>query len=217
MLKAIIFDFDYTLGDSTNGIALSINYALEQLGYSIRNMDDIKKTIGLSLKETYKTLTSNDNLEQAEQFARLFKEKADDVMVANTELYVGVKDVLQQLKNKGYRIGIVTTKFHYRIEQILSKFEANELIDIIVGAEDVKIEKPNPEGLLWAIEHLGIEKENVFYVGDSLVDAGTAKNAGVDFIAVLTGTTSKEEFEEYDNICIGENVVDIFNYLVFDN
>lgn len=217
MLKVIIFDFDYTLGDSTNGIALSINYALEQLGYPTRNKDDIKKTIGLSLKETYKTLTSNDNPEEAEQFAQLFKEKADDVMVANTELYAGVKEVLQQLKNKGYRIGIVTTKFHYRIEQILSKFEANELVDVIVGAEDVKIEKPNPEGLLWAIEHLGIEKENVLYVGDSLVDAKTAQNAGVGFIAVLTGTTSKEEFEEYDNIYIGENVPDIANYLISRN
>lgn len=138
-------------------------------------------------------------------------------MVANTELYAGVKEVLQQLKNKGYRIGIVTTKFHYRIEQILSKFEANELVDVIVGAEDVKIEKPNPEGLLWAIEHLGIEKENVLYVGDSLVDAKTAQNAGVGFIAVLTGTTSKEEFEEYDNIYIGENVPDIANYLISRN
>lgn len=43
MLKAIIFDFDYTLGDSTNGIALSINYALEKLGYAISNIEDIKK------------------------------------------------------------------------------------------------------------------------------------------------------------------------------
>lgn len=215
--KAIIFDFDYTLGDSTNGIALSINYALEQLGYPTKSMDDIKMTIGLSLKETYKTLASNDNLEEADRFAQLFKEKADDVMVANTELYVGVKEVLQQLKNKGYRIGIVTTKFHYRIEQILSKFEANELVDIIVGAEDVKIEKPNPEGLLWAIEHLGIEKENVLYVGDSLVDVKTAQNASVDFVAVLTGTTTREEFDEYSNIYIGENVVNSINYLIHNN
>ncbi len=214
MLKAIIFDFDYTLGDSTNGITLSINYALEQLGYPTRNMDDIKKTIGLSLKETYKTLALNENPVESEQFAQLFKEKADDVMVANTELYTGVKEVLQQLKNKGYRIGIVTTKFHYRIEQILSKFEANELIDIIVGAEDVKIEKPNPEGLLWAIEHLGIEKENVLYVGDGLVDAKTAQNASIDFAAVLTGTTTREEFEEYDNIYVGENVPDIVGYIL---
>ena len=65
MLKAVIFDFDYTLGDSTNGIALSINYALEQLDYPSRSIDEIKKTIGLSLKETYFKLTSSNNIQEA--------------------------------------------------------------------------------------------------------------------------------------------------------
>ncbi|MCM1495855.1 MAG: HAD hydrolase-like protein [Bacteroides sp.] len=97
MLKAIIFDFDYTLGDSTNGIALSINYALEELGYATPDIADIKKTIGLSLKETFFELTSNNNSDEAEQFIKLFKEKADNVMVTNTKLYTGVTDVLQKL------------------------------------------------------------------------------------------------------------------------
>jgi len=171
MIKAVIFDFDYTLGDSTNGIVLSVNYALEQLGHSVRDITEIRKTIGLSLKDTYSVLTSRCNVSEAEQFAKLFKEKADEVMVVNTELYNGVKDVLKDLKNKGYKIGIATTKFHYRIEQILCKFEVNELIDVIIGAEDVKIEKPDPEGLLCAMECLNLEKDNVLYVGDSLVDA----------------------------------------------
>lgn len=214
MLKAIIFDFDYTLGDSTNGIVLSINYALEELGYATPDIADIKKTIGLSLKETYFELTSNNNLDEAEQFMKLFKEKADSVMVANTELYVGVKDVLQKLKANGYKIAIVTTKFHYRIEQILSKFNASELIDVIVGAEDVKIEKPNPEGLLWAMEHLETMNEEVLYVGDSLVDAKTAENAKVDFIAVLTGTTTRNDFRSYNSVYIGENILDVCKYIL---
>lgn len=215
MLKAIIFDFDYTLGDSTNGIALSINYALEELGYAARNLADIKKTIGLSLKETYAVLTAQDNADEAGQFAKLFKQKADTVMVANTELYAGVKEALQNLKGKGYKTAIVTTKFHYRIEQILSKFDATELIDMIVGAEDVKIEKPNPEGLLWAIEHLGLEKDEVLYVGDSLVDAKTAENAQVDFAAVLTGTTTRREFERYANVFIGADVEVVCQYISY--
>lgn len=214
MLKAIIFDFDYTLGDSTNGIAMSINYALEQLGYDTQNIVDIKRTIGLSLKETYSALTLNYNLDEAEQFAKLFKKKADNIMVDNTELYTGVKDVLKKLKAKGYKIAIVTTKFHYRIDQILSKFDANELIDIIVGAEDVKVEKPNPEGLLWTIAHLEMMNEDVLYVGDSVVDAKTAENAKVDFAAVLTGITTKEDFKRYNRVYIGENIYDIYNYIL---
>lgn len=141
-------------------------------------------------------------------------EKADNVMVANTELYTGVKDVLQTLKAKGYKTAIVTTKFHYRIEQILNKFHANEWIDMIVGAEDVKTEKPNPEGLLWAVEHLKVKNEEVLYVGDSLVDAKTAENAKVDFVAVLTGTTTRDAFRSYPNAFIGENILEVCKYVL---
>lgn len=214
MIKAVIFDFDYTLGDSTNGIVLSVNYALEKLGHSVRDITEIRKTIGLSLKETYMVLTSRCDSDEADQFAKLFKEKADEVMVVNTELYHGVKAVLNELKNKGYKIGIVTTKFHYRIEQILRKFEANELIDIIVGAEDVKIEKPNPEGLQYIIERMDLKKDSVLYVGDSLVDAQTAENAGVDFAGVLTGTTTRQDFELYRSSYIGENILDVYNFIL---
>lgn len=224
MVKAVIFDFDYTLGDSTNGIALSINYALEKLGYPVRKLDEIKKTIGLSLKATYETLTANQNVingdidcakreEEAEKFSLFFKEKADKVMVENTQLYEGVKETLQILKDKGYKTAIVTTKFHYRIEQILQKFDATELIDLIVGGEDVKVAKPSPEGVLWAMEHLGVAKDQVLYVGDSLVDAKTAENAEVSFAAVLTGTTTKEEFSQYRSVFVGENVPKVYEYL----
>lgn len=213
-MKAVIFDFDYTLGDSSMGIALSINYALENMGYSAKDTENIKRTIGLSLKETFSALTSNNNLEDAEQFSKLFKEKADVVMVDNTVLYHEVKDVLKNLRLRGYKTSIVTTKFHYRIEQILKKFDAVDLIDVIVGAEDVKVEKPNPEGLLFAINQLKINKQEVLYVGDSIVDAMTAESAGVNFAAVLTGTTDIGEFKKYSNVHIGENISSIYDYIL---
>ncbi len=210
MLKAIIFDFDYTLGDSTRGIELSINYALERLGYEKKGTAEIQKTIGLSLKETFEVLTCSEDVQMAAVFAGLFKEKADKVMVENTILYDGVKETLSELRNKGYKLAIVTTKFHYRINQILSKFDAADLIDRIVGAEDVKLEKPDPEGLLWVTRELGVTKDEVLYVGDSLVDAKTAQNAEVSFAAVLTGTTTRKEFEEYKCEYMGEGIGDIF-------
>lgn len=214
MLKAIIFDFDYTLGDSTNGIVLSVNYALEKLGFDARDKEEIKKTIGLSLKDTFSVLTKENNGEKAEKFSKYFREKADLVMVENTELYGDVKEVLQKLKREGYKIGIVTTKFHYRIEQILNKFNALDLVDLIVGAEDVKIEKPDPEGLLWVAENLQLEKEDILYVGDSLVDAKTAENAQINFAGVLTGTTSANEFKLYKNVFIGEHIKDIYHFIM---
>ena len=134
-------------------------------------------------------------------------------MVENTELYSDVKEVLRNLKSEGYKIGIVTTKFHYRIEQILNRFNALDLVDLIVGAEDVNIEKPNPEGLLWMVGNLQLEKDNILYVGDSLVDAKTAENAQVKFAGVLTGTTRRDELNLYKNVYIGEHIKDVYYFI----
>ena len=212
--RAILFDFDYTLGDSTNGIVLSVNYALVKLGHVQKSVEDITKTIGLSLKDTYFTLTGDNNLNAAMLFSKYFKEKADRVMVDNTDLYPNVKESLSILRHQGCKTGIVTTKFHYRIQQILQKCNVPDLVDLIVGAEDVQIEKPNPEGLILAVEQLGLLKEKVLYVGDSFVDAQTAQNAGISFAGVLTGTTTREEFADYPNLYIGDTVAEIVNHFL---
>ncbi len=111
--KALLFDFDYTLGDSTNGIVLSVNYALVKLGHVQKSVEDIRKTIGLSLKDTYFALTGGNNINEEMLFSKHFKEKADEVMVDNTELYLNVKESLSCLRFHGCKTGIVTTKFHY--------------------------------------------------------------------------------------------------------
>ena len=214
MYHAVVFDFDYTLGDSTDGIVISANYALDQLGLVEKSVAEIRKTIGLSLRDTYFALTGKSNLKEAALFTRYFREKADQVMTAHTQLYSGVRDSLIHLRDAGFKTGIVTTKFHYRIEQILLKFDALDMVDFIVGAEDVKIEKPDPEGLLWVIEHLKLKNEEVLYVGDSLVDVRTAQNAGVDFAGVMTGTTTREEFLGYPYLYIGENIGEICRYVL---
>ncbi|MDE7194772.1 MAG: HAD-IA family hydrolase [Oscillospiraceae bacterium] len=210
MIKAVIFDFDYTLGDSTAGIALSVNYALEKLGIEPRGIPEIRRTVGLTLKETFKALTGRTD--EAERFTALFREKADEVMTANTVLYPDTVAVLKALREMGFKTGIVTTKYRYRIEQILDKFNAAELIDVIIGAEDVKAEKPVPEGLLAAISRLGAD--SALYVGDSIVDAQTAANAGVDFAAVLTGATVKADFDGYNKICAAENLTVIYKEII---
>lgn len=212
MYKAVIFDFDFTLGDSSDGIIECTNYALKTMGFPERTSEAIKKTIGLSLSEMFFLLGNADSTDKADEFARLYKEKADVVITARTTLYDGVLDVLRKLRSLEIRCGIVTTKFHYRIDHILDKFSAADLIDIIIGGDDVLLEKPSPEGLLKAIETFGMDKRDVLYVGDSLVDAKAAQSAEVDFAAVLTGTTT--DFSEYDNVFIGNNLSEVLDFVI---
>ncbi len=215
-LNTIIFDFDYNLGDTTNGIVQSAQYALEQMGEEERTYEEIKKTIGLSLGETYKALTGNMEEARADRFFDLFKKKADEVMVESADLYSGVKEMLVKLREDGYRIGIVTTKFQYRVRNIMKKFDAEDLLDVVIGVGDVTKVKPDPEGLLLAVKQLGVKKEDVLYVGDCYVDAKAAEAAGMKFAGVLTGTTTREEFEKYSYESIAETVTEIYENLLRD-
>lgn len=207
--KAVIFDFDYTLGDSTDGIILSANYALEKMGYEPAEREEIRKTIGLSLPETYAALTGDKKPEKGEEFRSYFVEKADEIMTGSSDLYPDAREILEYLKQEGVKVAVVTTKFDYRIEGILEKCHAQEYVEMIVGGNNVANPKPDPEGTLLVLQKWNLAKGEVLYVGDSLVDAKTAKSAGVPFAGVTTGTTTAEDFKEYDCVGVFENLSEL--------
>ncbi len=195
--KAVVFDFDYTLGDSTDGIVQGMDHALDRLGGRPASREAIRRTVGMPLDRAYVVLTGDDDPERAEQFVQYYKEKADEVMTDSTRIFPRAAEVLPQLRARGCRIGIVSTKPRYRIEEILSKYDFSDVIDRIIGGDDVKAMKPDPEGLLRMVGEWGLHRRETLYVGDTTIDAETAFRAGVPFAAVLTGTTSRRDFEEW--------------------
>lgn len=213
MYQAVIFDFDYTLGDSTPGIVQSVGFALSKLQEEPKSAEAIRRTIGLSLADTYHVLTKNQSEEKAALFEKYFKQKADEVMVANTQIYEPVKEVFAFLKEAGCSIGVVTTKYHHRIEAILKKFNLCDMVTIIVGGDDVKTPKPSPEGLCYVMQELCLEKEDILYVGDNVVDAKAAESAELDFAAVLTGTTTAKDFAKFAKVCIADDLYGILAFL----
>lgn len=204
--KAVIFDFDYTLADSSKGVYESVLYALNKMGYSCPEYDKVCKTIGLHLSQTFAVLTDNENDDDAVEFRGYFKEIADQVMAEKTIVFNEVRPAFEYFALKRIKCAIVSTKFRYRIKDILDRDGFTNFVDVIIGGEDVVKPKPDPEGLQKAISCLGLRKEDCLFIGDSLVDAKTAKNAQVGFIAVLTGTTERTEFEEYDPLYIIEKL-----------
>ena len=95
---------------------------------------------------------------------------------------------------------------HFRILSFLEEYLPKDFLDIIVGGEDVKAAKPSPKGVLFALEHLGSSPKETLYIGDSTVDAETARNAGVDFAGVLNGMTTAEELQAYPHWMIMKNL-----------
>lgn len=210
---SVIFDFDYTLADSSDGVVECTNYALHTMALASQPQNIICKTIGLTLPQTFEMLTGVEDAELKDRFSQLFLARADQVMVDLTHLYDGVEDALIALRDQGLKLGIVSTKYRYRIERILAREGLLELFDKIVGGDDVGVHKPDPAGMLEAMTWLGMRPSKTIYVGDSVVDAQTAQRSHVSFIAVLTGTTPREKFEQYSPYRIFQNVTEIPSFL----
>jgi len=212
--KAILFDFDYTLADATPGIVQSWNYTLETLGLPLQSVDAIRHTVGMSLSDAFTALSNVTDEATVKRAAALYVAKGDEVMTASTSLFPDAVDTLTRLRASGLHTGIVTTKLHYRIEEALALHNAGALIDCIVGFDDVSAPKPSPEGVLKATAHFGLTKEDVLFVGDSHFDVNAAANAGIDFAAVLNGTTKKEAFLPLPHVLIADSLTAVADFIL---
>ena len=193
LYKVYLFDFDYTLADSSRGIVMCFRNVLERHQHTGITDDEIKRTIGKTLQESFSILTGITDADTLEAYKKEYVKEADVHMTVNTFLFPETEEVLTRLKTRGAKIGIISTKYRYRIMELLSKKLPSNFLDIIVGGEDVKEPKPSPEGVLLAIKEFGCNKEEVLYIGDGIVDAETAQSAQVDFAGVLHGATTREE------------------------
>ena len=192
-----LFDFDYTLADSSRGIVTCFRIVLTRHGYTEVTDDDIKRTIGKTLEDSFSILTGITDATQLAGFKEEYRKEADTHMTVNTVLFLETKSVLVALKDSGARIGIISTKYRYRIKELLDQHFPANFMNIIVGGEDVKTAKPSPEGLLFALKQLHATKAETLYIGDSTVDAETAQAAGVAFAGVTHGVTTAKELGKY--------------------
>ena len=193
-MPAVLFDFDFTLADSTVGTLECTNHALRKLGLPLVSTDEVRPTIGLSLASAFQRLTGHHDATLAHAFSRHFVARADQVMAALIEVDAPVRPVLTKLRGLGCRLAIVSTKFRYRITDILARHGLADLFEEIVGGEDVLDQKPNPSALILALTRLSVTPEQALYVGDHPVDAEAAAAAGVRFVACLTGPSTPSDF-----------------------
>ena len=207
--QAALFDFDYTLADSSEGIFTSFNYALSQMGLDEVSREEIAPTIGLYLPDALAALKGEENRPRGAEFLSHFTDKADEVMEDATFFLPGATRVLKTLSERGLTIGIVSTKYRYRIRSILRRDGLDAAVQVVIGGEDVERHKPAPEGLLKASARLEVPLRDCIYVGDNEVDALAARDAPMPFVAVLTGSAPRALFEAYPHRAILNSIADI--------
>lgn len=211
--SAVCFDFDYTLGDSTDSIVAGFQYGFERLGHPIPDRETVRGTIGYLLEDAYTMLTGDRDPERLARFRAYFLEVAKPRQRKETFLFPGAAELLQGLRAQGVRLGIVSTKTGETIEYIMDRLGLGDCLDFVIGSSDVKHHKPYPEGLEMALDRLGLPPERVLYCGDTVLDAEAAQRAGLEFAAVLNGTTPASAFDVWPHVFLARDLDALARFL----
>ena len=187
MRNTIIFDLDGTLLDTLQDLCLSVNYALRRCGFPERSLEEVRTFVGNGVRMLIHRAVPQDT-PQPEEEACFQEFRAHYVLHCqdHTRPYPGIGEMLKSLKEKGYRMSIVSNKLQAGVTELHQAW-FQETIDVAVGESEGIRRKPAPDMVFRALSELGSTTDDAVYVGDSDVDLETARQAGIPCISVLWG------------------------------
>jgi len=205
MISAIVFDFDGTLIDSTDSIWGEYQRVIGLMGLEPISFSEFTAQLGKPWDAALRSLWPGvDVLE----FSRLYRGGSESL-----EPFVGVHSVLEEL-GKRYRLALLTSRGRTNLLKNLGAAKIDpRVFEVVFDRDGTDRHKPDPGVLLTVSERLGVGKDEVLYVGDSLVDAACARGAGIFFVGVLSGGTTRSVFEEAGVEHVIESVADLPNLI----
>ena len=184
-MKLVIFDFDGTIADTSGGILDSHRFALSAMGREIPTAEELRSVIGGNLLNTYIERFGFAEPD-AREAVRIYRERYAEVGIHKAVLYPGFADMVKELKNKGYKVGVATLKAENFAKTMLDEIGIADYFDEVCGMD--QNDGLDKAGLiLKCCDLCGCGKNEATLVGDSNNDFIGAKQAGVDFIGVTYG------------------------------
>jgi len=181
----IVFDWDGTLMNSTAHITRSIQAACRDLGLPVPADEAASYVIGLGLRDALQiaapTLDPSDYPRLAERYRYHYLAKDE-----HQELFAGVRDLLQELRDVGYLLGVATGKSRVGLNRALDQMHLTSVFDGTRCADET-FSKPHPAMLHELTRELGQDLGRTVMIGDTTHDLQMATNAGIASVAVTYG------------------------------
>ena len=187
MIDTIIFDLDGTLLNTLEDLSDSVNYALKHFGFPERTIEEIRSFVGNgAAKLIERAIPNGKDNPLYEDTLSVYKEYYELHCKDKTRPYDGILPMLDELCEKGYKLGIVSNKPDTPVKELSRVYFGDRISTSIGGSENVR-KKPAPDTVYQALEELSANAENAVYVGDSDVDIATAANVPMKCISVTWG------------------------------
>ncbi len=212
-ITTIVFDMDGTVLNTLEDLTVSMNYVLDRFNMPGHRLEEYRLFFGNGVKEALRlSLPEGASADIIDEMMVVFKEHYDAHCLDRTRPYDGIVDVMRQLKEKGYRLAIVSNKIDSAVKELNDRFFA-DYVDTALGEKTGINRKPAPDMVYAALKEMGSTKEESIYIGDSEVDLMTARNSELPCISVLWGFRDKKYLIEQGADCFADRPEDIIRIL----
>jgi pyrophosphatase PpaX len=189
-----LFDLDGTLLDSTELLLAGYKHtARTHLGRETPDEEWLEH-FGKPLRDQMALFDESQADEMVRTYRVFYNEHHDDLI----RIYTGIPDILRELHERGHKLGVVTSKLTKFSHRALEWFDIDAYLDVVVGEDMVKAHKPDPAGVILALERLGSVPEDAWMIGDSPYDIQAGNAAGCRTAAVLWGPFDRQTLAPYN-------------------
>lgn len=208
--QTLLFDLDGTLTDSGEGIMNCAILALEHFQLPIPTREEMRVFIGPPLHETFiKFGIPEDKVDEA---VAIFRSRYIPIGKFENKPYPGIRELLAQLKQEGFRLLVATSKPEVTAMEVLDKFELSQYFERICGASMDKSRSTKEAVIAYLLDHYG-GKETMVMVGDTHYDVLGAKSHGIPCIGVSWGYGTVEDMKNAGAIAIADTMEELHDLL----
>lgn len=193
----VFIDLDGTLTDPLTGVGLSVIHALKKLDLPTPDIADLGWVIGPALIDSFARLGAKD----PEQALAFYRERYTTKGLYENDMYDGIPQALQALKNAGHVLYLATAKPHAYAVKVTEHFGLTHYFDYEFGPELDGTRNDKGELLAYALDHLGLTCENSVMIGDRSHDYAAAQAVNMPSVAVTWGFGNATEREQATTTC----------------
>ncbi len=190
-ITTIIFDMDGTVLNTLDDLTDAVNHVFSQFDLPARSPEDYRKFFGNGIGYAMKCAAPEGTPDSLfDEMIPVFREYYDKHCLDKTRPYDGILELMSTLKEKGYKMAIVSNKIDSAVKELNDRF-FSEYVAVAIGEKPGIKRKPAADTVLAALDELGASRSEAVYIGDSEVDLQTARNSGLSCISVLWGFRDK--------------------------
>lgn len=211
--EAVLFDMDGTVLDTLSDLADSVNHTLAVYGMPSRTINEVRAFVGNGIARLIElSVVPGTSPELCREMMTYYKAYYDAHCNQKTRPYDGIVRLMQMLRDQGVKTAIVSNKPDSAVQELVRAYFPGLIMTAVGERADVR-RKPAPDMAFAALEALGVDKSRAVYIGDTEVDAATARNAGMDCIGVSWGFRDRSVLEALDFTAIVDSTAELSSVL----